>query len=71
MVMAGRAGQSDRLGVWDEHVHIVLLKIDNQESPTEETNKQIKNDKELMPLWIHSEFGVVTENSGIPWWLRG
>ena len=63
MVMAGRAGQSDRLGVWDEHVHI--------RSPTEETNKQIKNDKELMPLWIHSEFGVITENSGIPWWLRG
>ena len=30
----GWVGASDRLGVWDGHVHTVVFKIDNQQGPT-------------------------------------
>ena len=30
----GRVGRSDRLGVWDWHVHTAILKMDNQQRPT-------------------------------------
>ena len=30
----GKLGGSDRLGVWDRHVHTATFKIDNQQGPT-------------------------------------
>ena len=35
-----RVGESDRLGVWDWHVHTAIFKIDNQKEPA--VNKQTK-----------------------------
>ena len=30
----GKVGVGDKLGVWDWHVHITILKINNQQAPT-------------------------------------
>ena len=34
MVMKGRVGERDRLGVWVGYVHTTKFKIDNQQGPT-------------------------------------
>ena len=33
---------SDRLGVWDGHVHSVIFKIDNQQGPTVKKKSSLK-----------------------------
>ena len=38
---------SDRLGVWDGHVHTVIFKIDNQQGPTV---KKISLKKKILNL---------------------
>ena len=34
MASRGRRGRRKRLGVWDEHAHTAVFKIDNQQGPT-------------------------------------
>ena len=34
MVTKGERGWRDKLGVWDEHMHTTIYKIDNQQGPT-------------------------------------
>ena len=34
MVARGKDGGRDSQGVWDEHVRIAILKMDNQQGPT-------------------------------------
>ena len=29
----GKAGGKDKLGIWDEHIHTTIYKIDNQQGP--------------------------------------
>ena len=38
-------GRKDTLGVWDQHVHTALFKMDNQQGPTVKKIKNKKNEE--------------------------